>query len=172
MSGDEEKKSAINSKLEVLLRTIYDTHREVVLNKDFSFLYGSEVFVVEGVNVGLLYKNVVMTSNDRVVKAVVGELLYLFYNIMNDNDKNTVNEKYKKPKKPKKPKKSESVIDMENVYKKNADVLNAAEGDTSKFGDVVESLMTNNHHDIAKAAKKVFKNLGLDLGGGGRGRKR
>lgn len=159
-SNNEEKKKLMNEKIEEMLRQVYAVNREDVLTKDFSFLK-PDVFVVDE-DIGPLYMNVVSSGSNSTIKSTTNELLSLFHGIMNDEDKKTVESRFKKPKKAKK--KSDVALNMEDLYAKNADTLKAAENDPSKMGDVMENLIKNNGKDLAKAAKSIFDNLGLDLG--------
>jgi hypothetical protein len=162
LSSNNERKDDINNRISLSVSITYKDYRSDIMNRDFSFLKEG-MLVIEDMDIGQLYRNVVKADNDSILKKVTSELLFLFHCVMDDKDRAEVEIKFKKPKKQKKPK-SDIALDMNSLLSKNSKDLKKLESGQADMGEVMEKVLQNNGKDFAKIATSLLGGMGLDMG--------
>lgn len=160
---DVSKREKIDMEVREVVSDLYSRHREELLNRDFSFLREDKL-ILSGVNIGLLYYNVLGEGNDDRIGDVTRELLQLFYHVMNKEDQATILSRYKRKKKQKV--KANPTIDMgskmQKIMEKHAPALVNSESNPDAAGEVLTSVFKENTDDLVQMAQSFLKGTGLD----------
>lgn len=167
--ANEERQTVICSGIKNILKIIYDANKASILEKDFSFIKKG-MFIVDDTDIGHLYIEAIDNNDDTdQIRKINSGLLFLFYQVMDEEDRKNVEAKFSGSKKAKETPKSENhdiipnmSTQIDALISKNADVIKQAEKDPSKVGDVVESIFKNNSGELSNMIKGLVGSMGLN----------
>jgi hypothetical protein len=156
----DSKIPEIAEKIRQVLPSILAKHKDLILNKDFSFLM-DESFIIDDIDIAILYRKVLDSDNVNALKSVNNELLNLFYQVMSPEEKSVVDGKFKR-KKSKKPKnETKDLVDtVQGIFLNQKDLIKKAESnDPEAIKDVITSILKNDGNTIADVMTSFIKNI-------------
>lgn len=171
-STNTKKINKINEELSQTLTSLYTTHRDDIVEKDFSWME-TGMFIFSTVDISAMYRRLCEADADDKLSKVNNDLLLLFHEIAPDEDKKLIEEKHKKKEvvptatpaltpKTGKPKKN-MAMSLERIMEQNADIFKEAEKDPSKMGEAFRTLISRNGPEFGDLLSDTLSNMGIDF---------
>jgi len=164
ISDNNAKKNTAVQYIESILTPLYTQYRDDIIQKDFSFL-NKDIFILDDVDVGILYMNVIDQEDSDALKLIVNELLYLFYQVSTPEDQKSIDTRYRKKTQPMPPQQGSQTTmtkGLEDILKKNKHILKKAESDPSAIPEVLSELFKNNSDQMAGLLGGMLGGMGID----------
>lgn len=182
-SDNLKKKEELATIIRSSITPLYNSNRDDIMSKDFSFLVAAEknedgklipsnnTLIIDNHDIGAMYLAALDDDDDENLRLVVNELLFLFYQIAPEQDQKLIDSKYKKAKPvsttPNPLTAAQNVQpnlakQMEKMLQKNKDKLKKAEKDPSVIPDVLADFFKNNSKDMAGMLQGMLGTMGID----------
>ncbi len=174
-STNSNNKEKAGSEIAQILRPIYKTYRDNVIEKDFSFLLEDEAkdgFIVHGKSIGLAYGNIIAGGSDEDVKKVTNGLLHLFFLVAPEGDQKEIEDRHAKKEEVSKKHPNFAALGpgrpntsiahkMEKLLDKHKDSLKRAENDPAAISGVLGDFFHENSRDMAGILTNILGNTGV-----------
>lgn len=173
-STNSNTKIKAGTEIAEIFRPIYETNRDKIVEKDFSFLLDEDgILMIQGKDIGKAYANVMAEGSDEEVKKITGGLLNIFYLVAPDPDQKIIEERHAKKEEPAKGRPNFAALGsgrpnvsiarkMEKMLDKHKDSLKRAENDPAAISGLLGEFFHENSRDVGNLVTGLIGDIGID----------
>lgn len=151
LKANQRKRNQVDKEIYPILKDVLDANTSDIKDKDFSFL-GKSSTIILGANISEMVDRIWESDNDDSITNVVNELLYLFYQIMDQEDKKEIEDMYKtnKAPEPKMPDMGNLNMGkfMEKLLSKHKNTIKGAENNPALLNEAISEIIKDSTGDL------------------------